>query len=173
MIRFGHGFDENTEEKVIVTKLTEVMKANGLMDKVEDIFCFTDPAKIGVILFHNKGNITTFFRKMRQVDVHIAEDKTDDKTISWTTNDTYETRKREKILGYIKYHLNKKLQLPLKTIQIDRKNGMVKIKHRTVVKTNETDGDDLIYLGEALEVKSDVEKSMTDWLSKNSHDDNI
>ena len=157
-----------------MTKLTDVMKMNGMMDKVEDIYCFTDPAKIGIVLFHNTGSITTFFRKMKHVVVHITDDQTDGKTISWTTNDTYEQRKREKVLGYIKYHINKRLQLPLKTIQIDRKNNTVKIKHRIVVKSSETDGDgDLIYLGEALEIKTDVEKSMIDWLSKHNHDDNI
>ena len=87
--------------------------------------------------------------------------------MSWSINETLEQRKMKKPLGYTKYHLNKKLNIPLSSIKLDPKKQTVKVRQQVVAKSGGSQDDyGIIFMGEAAEVKSDVKASMAAWLAK-------
>ena len=101
--------------------------------------------------------------KMKKVTINIK----DDKKMTFTANETFEQRKLNKPLGFTKYHLNNKLNLSLSDIRIDRTRREVKVKRRVVIKDGGDEKDfGLIFMGEAIEVKPEVQSSMQEWLAK-------
>ena len=127
---------------------------------MNEVFTFTDPARIGVIEFKTKKGKTSFFTEMKNKTVKLG----DSKTMTWTNDDTLETRIKNKRLGYIKYHLHEKLKIDLKDITIKRQSNVVNIKRKTVAKAG-ADGE-LILIDEAFQVKKDVDDSMKRYSAK-------
>ena len=103
---------------------------------------------------------------MNKVQVEID----DEKSMSRTRNETLDQRITEKPLGFIKYHLHEKLHIPLKSIKLERQKQIVKItqgKTRIVAKPGGDEADyGLTLMGEALEVKNEMQASMATWLTK-------
>ena len=155
-----HGFDADTDEAVITTTINSMLTTYNFKDRAENVFAFTDPAKIGVIQFRSKPAKIGFFKKINNEVWRLPNGK----PMSVTNNDTFTQRMHDKRLGFIKYHLNDKVKTPLNDIKIVRKQAIVKIGTRVVAKPD--DKGDTTLLGEALEVQHEVEESMKAWCSK-------
>ena len=159
----AHGFAQNTEEQEIIKTITEIVHTNGFDDKVHEVFTFTNPATIGVIQFHRKQSIPTFFRRMKDVPIKMEGDK----HMSFTKNETLEQRTIDKPLGFIKFHINSKLSIPLKQIKIEREKQIVKVQGRVVAKPGGAEDDfGLVFMREASEIKQEAKASMKKWMSK-------
>ena len=147
----------------MVETVTEALKTHKTYNKVKEVFTFNDPSAIGVIQFNTKQDVATFLRKMSKTEIKMS----DDKRMSFTTNETFEQRTTEKPLGYIKFHLNAKLNIPLKQIRVNRKKQTVEVQGRLVAKSGGQEGDfNLVFMGQATEVKQEVKVSMDAWLAK-------
>ena len=168
-----HGFKQDTSQATIIDTINKALMSKGLDSKVEEVFTYSDPAKVGVTTFLEKDTLKIFFRKMKGVEIKLH----DDKNLTWTTNDTPEERRLDKTLGYTKFHINEKFGIKLQLIKIDRKQRTIKIRTETgnklVMKPtdNNDDEEDYTYMHEAAEVKPAVKAAMKIWLKKFDRDD--
>ena len=119
-----HGFDQGTDETTIKTSIRNMLSTHNFIEKVEDVYTFSESSNIGVMLFHRKSGTQSFFKRMRGRTIKLPNDK----NMSWTTNDTFE--------------------------QLLEKG----------------EGDNFLFTGEALEVKTEVDSSMKTWLAKHNEE---
>ena len=129
-------------------------------DKVESLSRFTDPSSIGVITFKTLAAKIGFFRKVRNHNTKLNNDR----FLKFEDNDTWEQRVRNKTLGQIKHKLHESCEHALKDIIIDRTHGIVKVEGAKVAELGE-DGE-VEYTPAAATIKTEVDAYMTSWVAK-------
>ena len=92
-----HGFAADSDEATVTTFANKLLHDNGLANNVEKVFTFTEPSHIGVIKFKPTSAKAGFFKKMRNVTIKCPHN--DEKTMSWTDNNSFEERAIHKQLG--------------------------------------------------------------------------
>ena len=60
-----HGFNHQTEETTINTTIRSMLNTYNFMDKVEDVYTFSETSNIGVVLFYKRPSMQKFFDRMR------------------------------------------------------------------------------------------------------------
>ena len=94
------GFEENTEGKVVIDTINDLLSKENRKAKITDVGTFTDPTQIGYIEFQTESAKLAFYRKIKNVE------KLQNNVELWfTDNRTFEERRRDKALALIKYHL--------------------------------------------------------------------
>jgi hypothetical protein len=154
------GFDFDTDADQIISTIEEFLSSASRRDKVANVSTFTDPSSIGVITFKTIAAKIGFFRKIRNHNTKLNNDR----FLKFEDNDTWEQRVRKKTLGQIKHKLHEKCEHALKDIMIDRTHGTVKIKG---VKAAKVGGDgEVEYEDTAAPIKTEVNEYMANWVAK-------
>ena len=158
------GFDYDTEQEQIVATLEDFLKVGTRRQKVTDVGTFTDPASIGVITFSSIAAKVGFYKKIRNHGTKLGNDR----QLRFENNDKFEVRTRNQALIQIKYQLHHKLDHPVADIIIDRAKGLVKIKK--VLAATVTEDSKIKFEDSIVQVQTDVEQHMTDWIAKRTRE---
>ena len=154
------GFKEETEEDEIVRAIEGFLAEGTRRHKVNKVFTFSDPARVGVIQFDTEASKIGFYKKIRNVSKQVS----DNLKLWFTNNRTYKQRLRDKTLGRIKHWLIEKKGCDPEDVRIAWKNGSVSVTNKKVAWVR--DNSEMILKGVAEEVRDEVEEDVEEWKGK-------
>ena len=164
---FG-GLKSEIDEENITTQMKAILNSLGVADtKLTKMFCYSDPASLGVLQFKTRAGKFGFLKKYKE---KTAQWLNGDK-MWWTSNDTIKQRNIDKTLGMIKHKLHQSQRLPLKTIKIKWEDRTVEVQGKTVATVDEEGG--ITTEEETASIKEAVCKYMEEWRAKRGWDESL
>ena len=135
--------------------------------KIDKLFCYTDPATMGILQFTSKAAKFGFLKKHGTTGAQwLNGDR-----MWWTSNDTVEKRNVDKTLGMIKHELHRSQGTELKDIKIKWSDQIVEVKGHEVATVD--DKGIINAKGAAEAVKADVTKYMDAWRDKRGWEESL
>ncbi|CAK0877144.1 unnamed protein product, partial [Prorocentrum cordatum] len=116
-------FTEDTDQDDVIAKIEEFLKVGTRRSKVQEVFTFDDPCRIGVIQFVSEAAKRGFFKSIRKASREINGVK-----LRFADNRTFQERGRDKALSYVKQYLVDTAGRDAEDIRIWWKTGVVKAK---------------------------------------------
>ena len=155
------GFEQNTDEAIIKQTINKFLELENRMKNVEEVFTFSDPAKVGAIRFTSESPKIRFYKQIRDAPKEVNGHE-----LWFTNNRTFQERVRDKTLGRIKHELVENQKCDASDVRIFWKIGIVKHKGDKVA-TVEDDGTFAVN-GIATNVENAVRSYMTSWVEERS-----
>ncbi|CAK0904478.1 unnamed protein product [Prorocentrum cordatum] len=144
------------------TATQKLIEEKNYEDRVQNVFCMTDPTSVGCIEFRTLASKNGFHKMMRENPIKV-QGASSEKSLRLTDNLTKTERRDMKQLGFTKYHLNRLLGIPLENIRIMRDTLSIQVlgKMAAIIVNGEIE-----YHNQGVEVKVSVSQSMREWDAK-------
>ena len=109
-------------------KIKDFIQANGMGDKIHEVFCYSDPARFGIVVFQSVAAARLFLRHLRKA---VGGEIDSERTLRFAPNRTLSQRGHDKRLGQIKHLLHLEGHA-LETIKILWRKNIVKLEGKVV-----------------------------------------
>ena len=131
------------------------------------MFCYSDPASMGVLQFKSRAAKFGFLKKYKDKDSQwLNGDK-----MWWTSNDTIKERNVSKTLRIIKHQLHTSHGVPLANIKIKWGDRTIEVDGKTVATVDEEGS--VTTEGVAASINEAVGKYMEEWRGKRGWDESL
>ena len=154
------GFHSETTESEVTQLLREMINELGMDFGSARIECSATPITHAFIHFMNDGDRNKFIRSANMLKKELRGRK-----IKITRSMDAEERFHNKRMGYVKYWIHTKLNIPLSLISLNWTSKHVSVKGQIVVKTCQSGS---LKFSKYQYVEEEVEEQMQKWQTKNS-----